>query len=140
MSFFPADMPKPAPNMDDQAFWDHCAEGRLCFQACGDCGTPRHPPTPICGHCYSSEVKWVDASPDASVYSFTVVHHASHPAVAGSLPYVAATVEFAGIADVRLITNLTDVDPKDVRIGMPVTLWWDKLDDGMQIPRFRPRP
>jgi hypothetical protein len=138
MSLFPPEMPRPSANMDDQGFWERCARKELCFQTCAVCGTPRHPPTPVCFRCHSSRTTWTAATEGASVYSYTIVHHASHPAVGESLPYVCAVVEFAGLPGVRLITNVTDVNPRDVRIGMPVRLWWDDIGDGMEIPRFRP--
>jgi uncharacterized OB-fold protein len=46
-------------------------------------------------------------------------------------------LEFPGCPGVRLISNLTDVDPAEVRIGQRVTLWWDDVGDGMFLPRFR---
>ena len=144
MAYFPADMPVPVPTMDDAAFWDHCAERRLHFQSCAACQQPRHPPTPICSRCGSTRLQWVEAPDQATVFTFTVVHHPSHPAVIGHLPYVVAVVDFAQLAQVRLVTNVTDVDPAQVRVGLPVRLWWDRLADAdaaarpMYLPRFRP--
>ena len=144
MAYFPADMPEPAPTIDDAAFWDHCAAQRLRFQCCAECRLPRHPPAPICSRCGSTRTHWVEAPERATVYTFTVVHHASHPAVTSRLPYVVAVVDFPLLPPVRLVTNVTDVDPADVRIGMPVHLWWDRLTGGdvtkrpMYLPRFRP--
>lgn len=151
MAYFPADMPEPAPTPDDAAFWAHCAEQRLRFQCCARCELPRHPPTPLCSRCGCAQSQWVAAPELATIFTFTVVHHASHPAVAGRLPYVVAVVEFPALAPVRLVTNVTDVDPAEVRIGMPVQLWWDRLAAGdasnandandarpMFLPRFRP--
>jgi uncharacterized OB-fold protein len=72
------------------------------------------------------------------VYTFTVARHASHEAVKSTLPYVIAVVEFGDIPGVRLVTNITDIAPKDVRIGMALELWWDDLGSGVFLPRFRP--
>ena len=146
MAHFPANMPVPVPTMDDAAFWDHCAERQLHFQICAACQQPRHPPTPICSRCRSTRLQWVEAPDHATVFTFTVVHHPSHPAVIGHLPYVVAVVDFPQLAQVRLVTNVTDVDPAQMRIGLPVRLWWDRLADAdadatarpMYLPRFRP--
>lgn len=138
MSYFPADMPRPEPDMDDKAFWESCAEKRLCFQGCADCGTLRHPPTPICYVCHSVNVKMVEAPEEAEVFTYNVIRHASHAAVTGSLPYIGAVVEFAGMPGVRLITNVTDIDPAEMKIGMRVRLWWDDIGENMALPRFRP--
>jgi uncharacterized OB-fold protein len=72
------------------------------------------------------------------VYTFNVVHHASHPAVAQNLPYVGALIVFADMPGVRLISNVTNCVPSSVRIGMKVRVWWDDIGDGMFVPRFRP--
>jgi uncharacterized OB-fold protein len=138
MTFFPSDMPGVEPNMDDAGFWASCNQRVLAFQGCARCGVQRHPPTPMCGACRSTEVKWVEAPPRAQVYSYTVVHHAAHPAVTANLPYVVAVVTFEGLPGVRLVTNVTEIAPAEVRIGMNVSLWWDSLADARLIPRFHP--
>lgn len=138
MSYFPPDMPAPDPNWDDRDFWAHCSEGRLMLQSCADCNVVRHPPTPMCPRCNSTRIAWVEAPAEARVFTYTVVRHAAHPAVADRLPYVVAVVEFPESPGARLVTNLTDVNPEDVRIGMSVRLWWDEIDGGMKIHRFRP--
>jgi uncharacterized OB-fold protein len=138
MAYFPDDMPGVEPNWDDREFWAACAERRLRFQACASCGTPRHPPSPMCPACQSSQVRWLDAPSSGRIYSFTVARHASHPAVASRLPYVVAVIEFPELPGVRLISNVTDVDPALVRIGQAVDLWWDAQKDGTSLPRFRP--
>jgi uncharacterized OB-fold protein len=138
MAYFSDAMPAPHPNFDDRDFWNACAEKRLQFQACAECGAARHPPTPVCPHCRSFKVAWRQTAGRAEVYTHTTIHHASHEAVKPNLPYVVGVVTFPDVPGVRLVTNVTGVDPKQVHIGMPVQLWWDAIGDGMQIPRFKP--
>lgn len=138
MAYFPQDMPRPEPDWDDRDYWMHCAERHLRFQSCAACGVVRHPPRPMCATCNSTGVAWVDAPEEGIVYSYNVVHYVSHPAVAERVPYVGAIVEFPSIPDVRLVTNVTDVEPKQMTVGMAVRLWWDDIGEGMHIPRFRP--
>lgn len=138
MALFPETMPRPVPTMDDGGFWAGCREKRLRFQACAECGTVRHPPVPVCPHCRSTKVAWRDAPREAEIFTYTVVHHASHPAVKERLPYVGAVVVFDEIPGVRLVTNIVGCDPADIRIGLKVKLCWDDIGDGMFLPRFRP--
>ena len=138
MSYFPPDMPRPFPQFDDQGFWKHCALRQLRFQVCADCDTPRHPPTPVCACCHSFNADWKATQGHGSIYSYTVIHHASHEAVKPKLPYVVGVIEFADVPGVRLVSNITDIDPAQVRIGMPVQLWWDDIGEGMWVPRFSP--
>jgi uncharacterized OB-fold protein len=137
MSYFPKDMPGVEPDFSDRAYWGFLNERRLRFQGCARCSTLRHPPMPMCPNCHSTEVAWTDAPQQASLFTYTVVRHAAHAAVAGQLPYVVGVVEFEGLAGVRLVTNVTDIDPAGVRIGMPLKLWWDETE-GQWLPRFRP--
>ena len=39
----------------------------------------------------------------------------------------------------RIVSNLRDVDPADVTIGMPVDGWVEHFDNGVSLPQFRPR-
>jgi uncharacterized OB-fold protein len=137
MSFFGAAQLLPRPNADDAPFWAHCAEHRLAFQQCLDCGQVTHPPIGACPRCQSLRRDWVDAPADARVYSFTWVHTAGHESVAGALPYNVAVVEFPALGQVRLVTNVLDVRPGELAIGDAVTLAWDDAGDGMRLPRFR---
>jgi uncharacterized OB-fold protein len=93
---------------------------------------------PVCPVCNSTKVAWIEASQDAEVYTFNVVHHASHPAVAQNLPYVGALIVFPNVPGVRLVSNVTHCTPSSVRIGTKVRIWWDDIGDGMSVPRFRP--
>jgi hypothetical protein len=138
MSYFPQGMPRPEPNMDDQGFWRHCAERKLAFQACADCGAPRHPPTPVCWKCRSMRIAWKEVRGEGEVFSYTVIHHAVHEVVAARLPYAVAVIAFPELPGPRLVSNLTDVALDRIRIGMRVKLWWDDIGEGMFLPRFRP--
>ncbi|MGB6102809.1 MAG: OB-fold domain-containing protein [Pusillimonas sp.] len=138
MGFFPDTMPGVEPDFVDRQFWDHCNQHELRFQACGACGVPRHPPVPVCPKCLSTDQKWTKAPPQAAVYSFTVIHHASHEAVKEMLPYVVATVAFESLPGLRLVSNIVTPDVRQVYIGMPVQLQWDATAQGQQIPRFIP--
>jgi uncharacterized OB-fold protein len=138
MAYFPDDMPQPEPNWDDREFWEHCKQRKLKFQGCAICGTLRHPPTPVCSKCQSTSTCWVEAPATGTVFTYTVIHHASHAAVTPRLPYVVVVVEFPDLPGVRLVSNLTEIDPSQVRIGMTAKVWWDDIGDGMQVPRFSP--
>ena len=41
-----------------------------------------------------------------------------------------------GAGDVRLVSNLMDAAPGDLRIGMRVKLAWDEAEGGRFLPRF----
>ena len=135
-----ASRPRPALNRDN-AFWFAAArEHRLVIQRCASCGTLRHPPGPMCPQCRSLEWGTLEASGRATLYSWVVAHHPRHPAFA--TPYVVAVVELE--EGTRLITNLVDLAPGDLTIGMPLALRWldadADADPDLTLPVFGPAP
>ena len=71
------------------------------------------------------------------VFSYTIVHHPLHPAVAAIVPYNVVVVDFPECGHVRLVSNVIDVMPKQIRIGMEVSLTWETTGNSMLVPRFR---
>ena len=63
------------------------------LQCCNNCGKVRHYPCLLCDACYSNAVHWKPATGRGTVHSWTVAHHAFHPAFADELPYVLVTVD-----------------------------------------------
>lgn len=85
--------PLPHPTPLSQPYWDAAAEGRLVIQKCASCGKLRHYPRLLCDNCYCDAAEWTQASGRGKVHSWTVCHHAFHPAFAGELPYTLVTVD-----------------------------------------------
>ncbi|MND08825.1 hypothetical protein D3C83_317270 [compost metagenome] len=52
------------------------------------------------------------------------------------LPYVVALVELD--EGPRLVTNIVGCDPKDVKVGQRVEVVFEKIDDAITLPKFRP--
>ena len=82
---------------------------------------------------------WADLPGTGLVYTFSVVRQAFLPALAEVIPYVVAVVEPDGAAGVRMMSNVVDVDPEEVTIGMPVEVVWEDMSPELALPRFRPR-
>lgn len=137
MAYFPSTFPAVAPTLDDHRFWELCAAQRLCFQRCTHCKTLRHPPAPMCPRCQSLRSEWLDAPSVATVYSYTVVHHPSHPAASAAVPYNIVLVEFEGFEGIRLVSNVVDAPGAALAVGARVALAWDAGTDGQWLPRFR---
>jgi uncharacterized OB-fold protein/acyl dehydratase len=125
--------PRPPTTLDTQWWFDACKEGRLLIQRCTSCGVLRHPPGPACASCHSFEWDTVEASGNGSVYSYVVAHHPQAPAFDYPLPVVLVELD----EGTRLVSNLVDVDPDDVVIGMPVVCELVAFDDELTIPQFR---
>jgi uncharacterized OB-fold protein/acyl dehydratase len=127
--------PRPAVSPDTAFFWEGAANGELLIQRCAACGTLRHPARPMCGRCGSLEWDTVRSSGRGEVYSFVVMHHPIVPAF--EMPYVVALIQLE--EGTRLVSNLVDIEPADVRIGLPVEVVFTRVDDEMTLPLFRPQ-
>ena len=120
---------------DDVAFfWTSGQEGVLRFLHCNACGDFVHPPAPVCRRCLSRDLSPEAVSGRGHVETFTVNHQQWIP---GSDTYIIAWVSIDEQPDVRLTTNLVDVDPADVRIGMPVRVVFEHVED-VWFPLFTP--
>jgi uncharacterized OB-fold protein len=75
-------------------------------------------------------------SGDGEVYTWTVVRHAVNPALRDSVPYNVVVVLLDGTDGVRLVSNLIDAPPEALRIGLRVTLTWERRGD-VDLPCFR---
>lgn len=130
MAIIPAvtDLTKP--------YWENARAGRLVTQRCRSCGRIWHPPLPACPHCHSTDIGWHEVSGDGTVYTYTVVRHATHAALADRVPYVVAIVELA--EGPRLVTGITGCAPGDVRVGMAVRACFREVADGVTLPYFEP--
>jgi uncharacterized OB-fold protein len=124
-----------AVNNDTEPFWQAAKEGRLVAPQCADCGTFRLPPTPFCPGCQSKNVNWIQLSGDATVYSFAVVH-----GIPGrpELTLVPAVVDLPDAPGARLVSNVVDITPTDVKIGMALRVDFSPIADGWMLPVFRP--
>ncbi|MFW0793976.1 OB-fold domain-containing protein [Gordonia sp. CPCC 205515] len=116
----PTRMLKPSVSRDTAFFWDGIAAHELRIQQVAD-GSLRHPPIPATWKPRTADgvvpqTDYVVSTGHGTVFSY-VVHHA--PKVPGrQLPFVVALVEID--EGVRLLGELRDIDPAEVRIGLPV--------------------
>ena len=71
------------------------------------------------------------------MFSWTVVHQATHPAFAAEVPYAVVVVETD--EGVRFVSNLRDAGPEALRLGLPVEVAFEEVDEGLTLPMVRPR-
>jgi uncharacterized protein len=126
-------LPEITPEM--APFWEAARRHELVAQRCHGCGTHRFPAREICSRCLSRDASWEPVSGRGTVFSFTIMHQPYHPAF--SVPYAVVVVELNEGA--RMLTNLVDCPPSEIRIGMPVEVLFEDLTAEVTLPKFRPR-
>lgn len=131
-------VPKPLPRIlpETRAFWEAARRHELVIQQCADCGQRMHFPRFLCHSCLSENLTYVPSPGRGTVYSFTVVRQAAHPAFEAEVPYVYALIELE--EGVRMMSNLINISPEDVRIGQPVRVVFTDLGEDTALPCFEP--
>ena len=127
--------PKPIVTPLGEPFWAACNERRLAVQRCRGCTRLRHYPQERCPACHGAEYDWATLSGRGEIYSYTVSHRAFHPAWQDRAPYVIATIELE--EGVRMVSEILDAEPDSIRIGLPVEVCFEPLEDFGLIPLFR---
>ncbi len=125
------------PRLDEANtfFWTSGADGRLRFARCSQCRHYVHPPVPVCPYCLErGTLSPEPVSGRATLHSFTVNHQQWIP---GSDTYIVGLVTIDEQDDVRLMTNIVDCAVEDLRIGMPVEVSFEQVED-VYLPLFRP--
>ena len=129
----------PRPTPESEAFWTGGERGELTISRCHDCGHFFHPPAPVCFRCRSVDVRPEGTSGRGFVAASTINQQQWLPGMPP--PYVVAMIELAEDRDVRVSSNIVDIDPTDLRIGLEVEVFfeeWGEGEDRVWIPLFRP--
>lgn len=113
--------PWPLPDRDTGPFWEAQNRHELVFQRCSTCAHVRYPVGPTCPGCLSFEFEWVASSGLGRVYSYTVVHHQTHPAF--PTPYTVVLAEMQ--EGPRVIAQLRAPDETRPEIGASVRIEWE---------------
>jgi len=126
---------RPKPTPETQHFWDGTKAGELRLQRCDACANAYFPPRPFCPACASRKVSVFKASGKAKLYSY-VIHH--RPVPGFTPPYAIAVVELD--EGPRMMSNIVDCPqtPVALELDMKLEVAFEKLDDNITLPLFRP--
>ncbi|MBW2387631.1 MAG: MaoC family dehydratase N-terminal domain-containing protein [Deltaproteobacteria bacterium] len=124
--------PEPGVSRDTQFFWDGIEQGELRIQKC-ECGALHHPPMVRCPRCGAYDLGYIVASGRGKVYSHVEPVHPRVPSF--DYPLVVGLIELE--EGTRLLSNVIDLDPDQVEIGMDVELVIQECN-GVTLPVFRP--
>lgn len=132
----PPKFKRPLPGISDDTrfFWEGAREGKLLIQRCTACATLRHPPGPVCPSCHAFDWDTLQASGRGVVYSFVVMHYPEVPPF--DHPNPIGLIELA--EGTRLVAQLVGVKPGEVQIGQAVQVEFNRFDDDLVLPQFRP--
>jgi len=128
--------PVPVPDHVTGRFWEAAKQHRLLIQRCGDCGTNQFLPQSCCRTCLSENIDWIETGGKGHVYAYTVIYRPPTLTFEDDVPYTVALVELE--EGVRLMSNIVEIEPEEVRVGMPVEVVFDDISPIISLPKFRP--
>ena len=138
-------------DVENLAFFKHCAAHNFHLQQCSACGLVRYPPTTACPWCMSGKSSWVPIDAKGAVHSYTEVHHAIQPAFKSHTPYLILLVDLdtqkgkpTEHEALRVVGNLALPDgtlapPEMVRrvgIGTRVRMVFSDVAPGLAVPHW----
>ena len=138
-------------DVENVAYFGHCAAHRFHLQQCVACGLLRYPPTTACPWCAAAESRWVPVEGKGAVHSYAEVHHAIQPEFKGHVPYLILLVDLdtqkgrpTPEEALRVVGNLVTPDgelapPELVRrvgIGTRVRMAFSDAGEGISLPQW----
>jgi len=138
-------------DVENLAYFKHCAAHDFHLQKCTACGLVRYPPTTACPWCANPASEWVKVEGKGAVHSYTEVHHAIQPAFKAHTPYLVLLVDLdlqkgkpTEHEALRVMGNLATPDgklaPPDmvkrVGIGTRVRMVFADVAPGIAIPHW----
>ncbi len=135
----PESWPLPELNEKTRPFF---TSGCIMLQICGQCGQTQHPPEDVCFACQFTEFNFAEHQGTGTIYSFTEIVYPIHPTLKAAVPYLVALVSLTDAPDVRILGNLIDISPDEVRIGLSVEAVWSEVrnepsKDVYLLPQWR---
>ncbi len=125
----------PRPPLSNKPFWEATKNGKLVLQYDPESKRYQFWPRAISVTTGKQNLEWREASGKGKLYSYTV----TYVPVAGfedKTPYVVGLVELD--EGVRIMGNMPNVKPDQVKIGMPVKVGFEKLSDDISYFYFDP--
>src|ERR1700751_4918935 len=133
--------PRPLPEATPVSlpFWQALSEHRILVQYSPSLGRHVFYPRPLAPGTLADDLEWREIDGAGSVYTFTMAQRPTAPPWADAVPQILAVVQWD--AGPRFSTELVDVDPADVRVGMRVRpVFCNIPDTGVTLLRYLPEP
>jgi len=133
--------PQPLSQPESDRYWDGLKNEEIWLQRSKATGKVQFYPRQISISDPESGpdgLEWVQASGNAELFTFSIVHAAPHPGFVDDLPYIAALVQLA--EDVIVPTNIVGVDPEPeaLQIGMALKPVFEHNEGEPTLLKFTP--
>ena len=128
--------PRPNEGLVSEPYWEAARDHQLMAQRCNNRNGLWAPPTAVCENCLSEDLEWIEMSGKGEVWSYILMHQLYYPAFADEIPYNVAVIRSA--EGPKFVTNLVNVKNEDIKVGMPVEVVFDDVDEDLTLPKWQP--
>lgn len=130
---------KPLPEFrpETKPYWDAAKNHKLVIPKAKTTGKSFFYPRAFSpGDDMTEDIEWVESKGKGKIWTFSIHHMGPSKAYKGEPPYVVALIEMD--EGVKMMSNVIDVDVKDVHVGMEVEVVFDDVTDEVTLPKFKP--
>lgn len=125
----------PTWTVDSAPYWIACAEGRLTYQLCDDCGSNVFHPRAMCPYCLSGKLSWRQSAGVGHIYSYSVQHvhlDRSRPQRPRAMGIIHVKEDY------YMFSEIVSDQPEQLRIGQEVRVFFERIADDLTLPKFKP--
>ena len=130
--------PVPVPQGESDVYWEKAKGHELWLRSCNECGNAYFYPRDISPCCFSKDTTWVQASGNATLFTYAIVHRAPHPGFVGDVPFVPAIVELEEGPKMASNVVIDDPTPENLQVGMALKVVFEDITDTIALPKFAP--
>lgn len=133
--------PQPVSQPESDRYWDGLKNEEIWLQRSIATGKYQFYPREISIHDPESGnagLEWIQASGNAELFTFAIVHAPPHRGFMGDVPYIAAMVQLE--EDVIVPTNIVGVapEPENLQIGMKLKPVFEHHEGEHTLLKFAP--
>ncbi len=129
--------PIPEPTPVSRPFWDGLAERRIRVQYSPSLRRFVFYPRTLAPGTLADDLEWREIDGAGTLYTYTVARRPTGPPWAQAIPQLLGVVQWD--AGPKVSTELVEVDPDDIRIGMRVEpVFYDLPEAGITLLKYRP--
>jgi uncharacterized OB-fold protein len=136
------DRAEPPAEGSPVTYWrDAAQELNFIGARCKSCGTVQYPPPRVCAECGTKDsFENVKLARTGKVYTYTLDHLSGGQYLNVPIPRLVIDLDGGG----RVFLEMTDGDPNEVKIGLPVEILFRRLHEGANFHNYywkaRPLP
>ena len=129
--------PVPEPTPVSRPFWEGLAQHRIFVQYSPSLRRYVFYPRTLAPGSLADDLEWREIDGAGALYTFTIARRPTGPPWVDAIPQLLAVVQWD--AGPRISTELVEVDPSDIRIGMRVSpVFYDLRETGVTLLKYRP--